>query len=814
MALTTHDPTTALLQAMADVGLRPMNILWDGAFHRFPGIGQEKGDNGYYKAFVDQRGAVFGDWRTGEQWNWPSGSEAWQQNAKDIKPLSAAEVEKQRKEADAARAKAEKRDTRNILDLWERGKDCKNHPYLEAKGIRNVSFLKSIIDPETEEDMLLIPMRNANRKIRNIQRIWPNGDRQHMPQAGGSRGLYNTIGAHHYKDTKVLYVCEGWATGWTIHMATNLAVIVAFFDGGLKTVGKIIRQKYPEARLIFAADNDRWKPVNRGGEMVNPGVYAAREAAKALDAEYCIPDFPALETKPTDFDDLRQLEDLDAVRKWLKPSMAEHAVTMAPHEPDKLPKPSANGKPKWKSDPTPSNQPPRVPHQRFTTFVDNELADELTAEDRARWIYDPGRGWYTAPEDAWDWRKDHEAASIRDLLRVRAEAVAEDCGLPLRLRAATVSGAINLIKPRVLQIPKWDADPMIAGLPDGGVLDLATGDCRPAKREELVSRRLGVMPDPKAGDPERFLALIHDMLQDEDTALWFLDWIAYTLTGHRIVSDHSAPTLCGGGGAGKSTLMDILRALWGSYGCKLPEDVLIARSRARERHPEWQLMLDGSRLAFGTEIPESGRVRAGMFKELTGGESITTNLMRMNSVEFFPTAKYLFYGNAPPSLPGWDSGLKRRLVFIICHPKPKAERVEGLAATIIQDEGPAILHYLANLCALAHDRYSETGKWLPAPSSASKAETADLFAANNPLEEALSCVVRITGDPFDFIPGRDVNKAVADHYDAEGIGRPPVARMIGAAIREKAHRKKLSVANKLKTIDGKQVKCWLGVVSA
>lgn len=326
------DPTAELLQAMAQVGLRPMRIIWDGAFHRFPGIGQEKGDNGYYKAFVDQRGAVFGDWRTKEKWNWPGDSEQWKEAVKHLKPLSAAEVEKQRKEADAARAKAEKRDTRNILDLWERAKDCKNHPYLEAKGIRNVSFLKSIIDPETEEEMLLIPMQNANRKIRNIQRIWPDGRRRQMPQAGGSVGLYNTIGAHRYKDTKLLYICEGWATGWTIHMATSLAVIVAFFDGGLKTVGKIIREKYPEARLIFAADNDRWKPVNRGGEMVNPGVYAAREAAEALNAEYCIPDFVDLETKPTDYDDLRQLEGLDAVQKWLKPSMAQHTETKPPEE--------------------------------------------------------------------------------------------------------------------------------------------------------------------------------------------------------------------------------------------------------------------------------------------------------------------------------------------------------------------------------------------------------------------------------------------------------------------------------------------------
>ena len=334
----TRDPTIELLQAMAEVGLRPMRIQWDGVpdgpFHRFPGIGQTKGDNGYYKAFVDQRSAVFGDRRTKERWHWPQDNPKWKAAVKHLEPPSAAEVEKRKREAAEARAKAAERHMRDILDMWARANDCKNHPYLEAKGIRNVSYLKSIIDPETEEETLLIPMVNIQSKIRNIQRIWPNGHRQQMPQAGGSKGLHNTIGGPRFKDTKTVYVCEGWATGWTIHLATNAAVIVVFFDGELKTVGEIIKSRFPEANLIFAADNDRWKLVKREGRMVNPGVYAAIKAAEALDAEYCIPDFPDLATKPTDYDDLRQMTDLETVRKWLVPAMATRAVTMVPPEAD------------------------------------------------------------------------------------------------------------------------------------------------------------------------------------------------------------------------------------------------------------------------------------------------------------------------------------------------------------------------------------------------------------------------------------------------------------------------------------------------
>jgi len=338
----TADPTLELLAAMAEVGLHPKQIIWDATTkskpRRFPGIGQKRGDNGWYKAFVDQRNAIFGDWRTKQMWKWPQDDPRWQEKVKHLEPLSAEEVRRKQEEAERQNVKDTKKATKIIRNLWDRAKDCANHPYLEAKGIRDVSLLRSIIDPKTEQEMLLIPMRNADGEIWNIQRIWPNGKRQQMWQPGGSAGLYHTIGAQSYMKSKTLYVCEGWATGWTIHLASDCAVIVAFFDGGLETVGRIIAEKYPEARLVFAADNDRWKLVNRGGQMVNPGVYAAKRAAQALNAEYAIPDFSDLSTKPTDYDDLRRLADLAVVRDRLDPAKADQAV-ITPPEPEESKEP-------------------------------------------------------------------------------------------------------------------------------------------------------------------------------------------------------------------------------------------------------------------------------------------------------------------------------------------------------------------------------------------------------------------------------------------------------------------------------------------
>ncbi|MXW16927.1 MAG: toprim domain-containing protein [Gemmatimonadetes bacterium] len=335
------DPTVELLQAMAECGLHPKQIIWDGQWHRFPGIDQTRGDNGRYKAFADQRGAIFMDMRTKEQWRWPGDNPLWREKLKHLEPLSAEEVAKRKKAAAEQRAKDAEIHTKRILNLWERAKplEDRGHPYLAAKGITgNIPLLKSIIDPETEQEMLLIPMRDRHGSIRNLQRIWPDGTRKQMKQATGSSGLYETIGAaRYYINTKTLYICEGWATGWSISQASGCAVIVAFFDGGLLTVGQIIRKKYPDAKLIIAADNDRWKPVKREARMVNPGVWAARRAAKELNAAYVVPDFPDLSTEPTDYDDLRRLTNLAVVREWLDPAKASKAVTTLPPEPDAEP---------------------------------------------------------------------------------------------------------------------------------------------------------------------------------------------------------------------------------------------------------------------------------------------------------------------------------------------------------------------------------------------------------------------------------------------------------------------------------------------
>lgn len=74
-------------------------------------------------------------------------------------------------------------------------------------------------------------------------------------------------------------MCEGFATGASIHECTGHAVAVAFNAGNLSTVAMALRIKYPSFKIIIAADDDRHTPGNPG---VTKAVAAAQASAGAL----------------------------------------------------------------------------------------------------------------------------------------------------------------------------------------------------------------------------------------------------------------------------------------------------------------------------------------------------------------------------------------------------------------------------------------------------------------------------------------------------------------------------------------------------
>ena len=110
------------------------------------------------------------------------------------------------------------------------------------------------------------------------------------------KGCYSLIGSVNPIGTA--YLCEGWATGATLHEITNLPAICAMSCGNLHEAGKSIKNLYPKITLIVAGDDDR---QTKG----NPGRTAAIAAALELNSEVITPEWPPeAPIELSDFNDL------------------------------------------------------------------------------------------------------------------------------------------------------------------------------------------------------------------------------------------------------------------------------------------------------------------------------------------------------------------------------------------------------------------------------------------------------------------------------------------------------------------------------
>jgi len=296
------------------LGHAPDEIIADGRIHRFSTNGKRGDQSGWYIYHSDGIAAgAFGCWRTGikETWHADIGRELTPEEEKAHRAKLAAirkarEAEELRGHREAA-TKAERQ--------WaEANPEAGDHPYINRKGIGPHGTRVAA------DGRLLIPMRDTDGVLWNLERISEDGADKKGLYRGKRTGCYFSIGTT--KESPVLCICEGYATGASIHEATGFPVVVAFNAGDLLPVSKAIRKKYPDLRIVICADDDYLTKI--GGKLVNPGLTQANEAANAVGAAVAAPVFGENRgEKNTDFNDMHQAHGLDFVRECIEKAAQE-----------------------------------------------------------------------------------------------------------------------------------------------------------------------------------------------------------------------------------------------------------------------------------------------------------------------------------------------------------------------------------------------------------------------------------------------------------------------------------------------------------
>ena len=292
-----NDPIEQFRDAIRSAGLTPpTEIIEDGAIHRFSTSGKPRDDSGWYIAHTDGVPTVtFGCWRAGLQSTWCAKSdnvmtdaerEAHRQRIKSIQAQRETDLIQRQQSAATDAAKR-----------WQEATNGTQHSHTTAKGVQCYGVK---VD---SAGALIVPMRDTSGTLQSLQTIAPDGSKLFM-SGGRVKGCYHSIG----KPSGALIVCEGYATGASIHEATGAAVAVAFNAGNLEAVAVALRIKYPAKKIIIAADDD-WKTDG------NPGMTKGTAAALAVAGYLAVPIFPVdRPDKATDFNDLHQLAGLDVVR--------------------------------------------------------------------------------------------------------------------------------------------------------------------------------------------------------------------------------------------------------------------------------------------------------------------------------------------------------------------------------------------------------------------------------------------------------------------------------------------------------------------
>ena len=291
-----NDLTDQFKLAIAAKGLVPPNeIVGDGEIHRFGSNDKPSNKDGWYTLHTNGIAAgAFGDWREGFTENWCSKTDTSMTKAERFAHRERVKAMQRQREDDLEQRQQSAAAV--ALKRWQIASLCTHHGYLARKGVQPSGV-------KIEGSKLLIPMRETASTVHSLQTIVPDGTKMFM-SGGRVKGCYFGIG----KPKGALIVCEGYATGASIHEATNVAVAVAFNAGNLLPVATALHKKYPDLAIAIAADDDH---LTEG----NPGLNYAKEAALAVGGFAVAPHFPAgRPPKATDFNDLAALVGLDAVR--------------------------------------------------------------------------------------------------------------------------------------------------------------------------------------------------------------------------------------------------------------------------------------------------------------------------------------------------------------------------------------------------------------------------------------------------------------------------------------------------------------------
>lgn len=326
---------------------------------------------------------------------------------------------------------------------------------------------------------------------------------------------------------------------------------------------------------------------------------------------------------------------------------------------------SNTGRPDADHDDESGSSPPN--DERICTDLGN--ADRFVARFGHQFRYTPGIGWLV-----WDgrrWSPDDEKArqaaitTIRSIFDEARQAKSIEMAKRLSAWAITSRSAgraealltLARVHPKILtKVSSFDRNPRLLNVLNG-TLNLDTGAMRNHDPEDLITKLAPVLYSATA-ESKLWDDFVAEVTAGQDGLNDFLRRAAgYTLSGETI--DDAVFILHGPGGTGKSTAVSALQDIMGDYASSLRSEALTEKQSSG--HSDDIARLVGVRMAIVVEASENDRMREGLLKSLSGGDTVSASFKGRTGFQFDPQLKLWFATNSVPRLSANDTGVWRRI---------------------------------------------------------------------------------------------------------------------------------------------------------
>ncbi|MCE9604439.1 MAG: DUF5906 domain-containing protein [Planctomycetia bacterium] len=330
-------------------------------------------------------------------------------------------------------------------------------------------------------------------------------------------------------------------------------------------------------------------------------------------------------------------------------------------------------------------------------FIRQHAGNVLFVRKWNKWIAWSGRLWDVSGDvqelakktgDAI-WREvakvSSEGYDVRDLLR-HAKYAHSVRGMRAMASSAASDPSVQV------ECTSLDAEPMLLCLPDG-TLDLAIGELRDHRRDDYITQMIRTEYDSAAECP-RWIKFVNEVMDGkEDMVAYLQKAVGYSLTGE--TKEEALFVLYGDGANGKSTFVETISALMGSYAGVASHDLLLSKGVS---HPTEIASMFGKRIVTCSETEYGRSWSEAMVKKLSSREPIAARRMYEDEWSFTPTQKIWLSTNHRPKVRGVDNGIWRRLKMIpFTVTFPPERRNKNLSAEL-RAELPGILAWAVRGC--------------------------------------------------------------------------------------------------------------------